>query len=276
VKLALRFGLGGIKYGGLMFGLIAAMTLLLSGSLALAQSPVNYAEEMAVGNQNYESGQYPDAIAVYEAIIAAGVKNSAVYYNLGNAYYKQGELGPAILNFRRAQQLAPRDGDVAANLGVARSQTLDRFESADPSLLTNFVQMAEEWLTLTEAVVLATVLWLLVCFFAIIAILSKRLRTISLWAIAIFGFFLLGGLSSIANRYYVLQNTPPAVIVAPEVDVTSGPGSGDQYLVEFNLHSGAEVRLLESRPGWRRIALPGDEFQGWVPEEALVAVVADR
>ncbi len=75
-----------------------------------------------------------------------------------------------------------------------------------------------------------------------------------------------------ANRYYLQQTSPPAVIVAQEVDVTSGPGDAEQYLVEFNLHTGAEVQLLEKRPGWRRIALSGHDFQGWVPAEALVSI----
>jgi hypothetical protein len=69
--------------------------------------------------------------------------------------------------------------------------------------------------------------------------------------------------------------TPPAVVVASQVDVTSGPGTGEQYLVEFNLHAGAEVRLLESRPGWRRVALPGGNFQGWVPVEAVASVIVE-
>jgi tetratricopeptide (TPR) repeat protein len=262
---------------GLVFGLVVLAGLLFTAPSALAQSPVSPEEAMAVGNQNYEAGQYREAIDVYETILSAGLNDSAVYYNLGNAYFKQGELGPAILNYRRAQLLSPRDGDIAANLAVARSQTLDQLEFGDEGLITDIVQIAEEWLTLNEALILATILWLLICFFAIVAILSRRrLRTVSTWAMVILGVFLIVGLVSAANRYYVGQTSPAAVVVAREIDVTSGPGTGDQYLVEFNLHSGAEVRLLESRPGWRRISLPGDEFQGWVPEESLSEVMLDN
>lgn len=247
--------------------------LLLTSSLALAQG-VSPTEAMSVGNQSYEAGQYAEAVEIYESIVAAGVQNSALYYNLGNAYFKQGDLGRAILNYRRAQSLAPRDADVAANLSVARSQTLDKLE-ADEGPLTNLVQVAEEWLTLSEASMLALFLWVLASLFAIVAILSVRLRRISLWIMALLGVLLLMGLFSMANRYYVQQTSPPAVIVAQEVDVTSGPGTGQQYLVEFSLHTGAEVRLLESRPGWRRVALPGNDFQGWVPTEAVVPIKED-
>jgi SH3-like domain-containing protein len=78
-----------------------------------------------------------------------------------------------------------------------------------------------------------------------------------------------------ANRYYREWRYPAAVIVAQEVDVTSGPGTTEQYLVEFNLHSGAEVNVIESRPGWRRITLPGNDFQGWVAEETIELVAVE-
>lgn len=238
---------------------------------SLAQSAVSPTEAMVVGNQHYEAGQYAEAIEVYKSIVEAGIHDSALYYNLGNAYYKHGDLGWAILYYRRAHHLEPRDPDVRNNLVVARSQTLDQLE-AEEGILTNFVQIAEAWLTLSEASILALILWLFIGLFALVAILSERLRRFSLWAIFVVAVFLVLGLISMANRYYLEQTSPPAVIVAQEVDVTSGPGDAEQYLVEFNLHAGAEVRLLESRPGWRRITLPGDDFQGWVPAEAVIQV----
>lgn len=255
--------------------LIGLVWLSLAGlivPLAMAQS-VNPTEAMRVGNQNYEAGDYAEAVEVYEIIVNAGVQDSTLYYNLGNAYFKNGDLGRAILNYRRAQYLDPRDADVAANLDIARLQTLDKLESADLGVWTNLVQAAEEWLTLTEAAILALMLWLVTCTFAIAAILSRRLRRASLWIVAIAGIFLLAGLLSMANRYYWQTTYPPAIIVAQEIDVTSGPGGADQYLVEFNLHSGAEVRMIDSRPGWRRIALPGNDFQGWIPTEAVEPII---
>ena len=271
MKSIINYLLSKIKIRQFIIGswLIGLVTVIMPQSLA--QSAVSPTEAMLVGNQNYEAGQYAEAIEVYESIVAAGVEDSALYYNLGNAYYKQGELGWAILYYRRAQHLEPRDSDVANNLAVARSQTLDQLES-DEGILTNFVQIAEAWLTLREASILALVLWFFIGLFAVIAILSGRLRRFSLWAIFAVAVFLIIGLISMANRYYLQQTAPPAVIVAQEIDITSGPGGAEQYLVEFNLHAGAEVQLLESRPGWRRIALPGNDFQGWVPAEAVISI----
>jgi tetratricopeptide (TPR) repeat protein len=255
------------------FTILAALFLFLGimSSLGLVQplaqaQQVSPTEAMLRANQSYEAGQFAEAIAIYEAIVEAGVYNSDLYYNLGNAYFKQGEVGRAILNYRRAQRLTPRDADVAANLAFARAQTIDQLETEGG--LTNLVQAAEEWLTLNEALVLALALWVLICYFAVLAILMPRLRRIFGGVMAVLALFLMVGLISIANRLYTEWRYPPAVVVAQEVDITSGPGDSDQYLVEFNLHAGAEVRLLESRPGWQRITLPGN-LQGWVPAEAV-------
>ena len=238
----------------------------------MAQAPVSPTEAMLVANQNYEIGQFEPAIAGYEAIIAAGVRNSDIYYNLGNAYFKQGDLGRAILNYRRAQRLAPSDADIAANLAVARAQTIDRLEVPPEGVLVDVFEIAEGWLTLNQAAILALVLWFLSCIYAGGAIFWPRLRHFLGGVLVIQAIFLVIGLASMANRIYKEQQFPAAVIVAQEVDVTSGPGDSKQYLVEFNLHAGAEVSLLEHRPGWRRVTLPGD-LQGWVPREAVELVI---
>lgn len=252
--------------------ILALVIFLIIASLALAQSPSSPAEAMLVANQRYEIGNYDEAIAGYEAIIAAGVRNSDVYYNLGNAYFKQGDMGRAILNYRRAQQLDPPDADIAANLALARTQTVDKLEVPPEGVLINIVEIAEEWLTLNQAALLALGLWFLMCVAFVVAIFQPRWRRLSAGTMAILAILLLIGLMSMANRLYKETQSPPAVIIAPQVDVTSGPGGGDQYLVEFELHAGAEVRLLESRIGWRRITLPGS-LEGWVPGEAVEPVI---
>jgi tetratricopeptide (TPR) repeat protein len=226
---------------------------------------------MLRANQSYEAGQFVEAAAIYEAIIEAGIHNSDLYYNLGNAYFKQGDLGRAILNYRRAQRLMPRDTDINTNLNFARTQTVDQLETTGGGL-TNLVQVAEEWLTLNEALVLALALWVFICYFAVLTILLPRLRRVFGWVMVVLALLLVIGLLSIANRFYTDWRYPSAVVVAPEVEITSGPGDSEQYLVEFTLHAGAETRLLEERPGWRRISLPGN-LQGWAPAEAVEGII---
>jgi tetratricopeptide (TPR) repeat protein len=258
------------RRAGVSLGFVILVFLVLLVVMpTFAQSEVSPTEAMARANQHYEAGEFAEAISIYTAVIEAGIDNSDLYYNLANAYFKQGELGHAIVNYRRAQLLSPRDPDIATNLAMARSQTVDKLE--DETGLGNLVQTAEQWLTLNEAAVLALILWVLICYFAVLAILLPRQRRIFSWVMVVLGVFLVIGVFSLANRLYTAWRYPPAVIVAQEVEITSGPGNAEQYLVEFNLHAGAEVNILEDRPAWRRIMLPGN-LQGWVPVDAVETV----
>jgi tetratricopeptide (TPR) repeat protein len=259
----------------LMLVFTGAILLLGVVSIAAAQSEVTPIEAMEAGNERYEAKNFAEAAEIYQTIVDAGVSNSTLYFNLGNAYLKSGDLGRAILNYRRAAYLHPRDYDIFTNLTIARLQTLDRLDDASDSGVGNLIQRAEEWLTLTEASVLALFLWLVVSTLLTVAILSRRLRRYALWGAGIFGILLIVGLLSMTNRAYREYASPAAVIVASSVDVTSGPGGADQYVLEFTLHSGAEVRVVDTRPGWRRIALPGDNFQGWLPADSIETVLME-
>src|SRR6476659_1044175 len=87
---------------------------LLIGSLCLRADEVSTAFDQA--NKLYEQGKYGEAASGYGKLAQAGQVSSALYFNLGNALLKSGELGRAILNYRLAQRLAPRDPDIRVNL----------------------------------------------------------------------------------------------------------------------------------------------------------------
>lgn len=221
--------------------------------------------QLAAANHLYEAGQYGEAAAAYEALLATGVEDGRVHYNLGNAYYKAGDLGRAILNYRRAERLLPRDGDVAANLKLARSQTRDQIEAADEGALIDLIRDLSGWLTLDEAALALLVLWLGLGGLMVWAILRPARRRLTAYLAVPLATLLALGLVIVGGRLYDERAHPPGVVLADQVDVHSGPGS--DYLVEFTLHAGAEVRVVERRGDWVRIALPGG-LQGWVPEAA--------
>ena len=117
--------------------IIAMIALTMIGFFAVNQTALfaetlsaTEGEKMQIANDLYEGGQYLQAAQAYQQLVDLGVVDSALFYNLGNAHFKQGDYGQAIVNHRRAQQLAPRDPDVAANLALARAQAVDQFEEA--------------------------------------------------------------------------------------------------------------------------------------------------
>jgi uncharacterized protein YgiM (DUF1202 family) len=222
--------------------------------------------QMVNANRLYEDSRFAEATAHYQDLVDAGVQDGRLYYNLGGAYFKAGDLGRAILNYRRAQRLLPRDGDVATNLELARAQTLDRIEVENEGAIVESVRRLISWTTLDEAAAAALVLWISLCGLGIGAILCIQRRRTLLYLAGVAAILLFLGILSIGIRLLDERGPPPAVVVAAEVTVRSGPG--DDYLTEFALHAGAEVRLVERRGDWVRIALPGD-LQGWVPDETV-------
>lgn len=256
----------------LTFSLVCLL-IIIGQSLALAQSSV-VTDLMKDANQLYEAGQFDEAAAVYQSLVDAGLEDGALFFNLGNAYFKQEDWGQAILNYRRAQRLMPRDPDIRANLALVRLQTIDQIDTQGEGLLSRLAKLVQQWLTLNEMAVATLALWFAL---VILLIIFWRLGQSSLkqgvfYLLIVVAILLVGGLFSLGGRLYVENVRPDGVIVAEEeVKVMSGPGS--QYIVEFSLHNGTEVSILEERSNWTRLALTGGQLQGWVPASAVEAVV---
>ena len=255
------------------FALIAVLALAALPIAAAAQGPGDL-EAMAATNALYEDGLYDQAARSYQQLVDKGYGDPALYYNLGNAYFKQGDIGRAVLNFLRAERLAPRDGDIRANLDFARSQTLDVLDSGEAPFV-RFVTSLLFRVTAGELGAVALALWLLfaACLLLVMAGPRRWLALVRPAALAAAVLLLLGG-GSLAGRIYVDSVSREAIIVAEEVDVLSGPGS--RYTPEFTLHAGAETGLVERRGAWARIALPGGSLQGWVPAASVEEVAISR
>ncbi len=228
------------------------------------------AATMVLGNRLYEEGNYEAAVQTYQQLVDQGRRHPAQLYNLGNAYYRSGDLGRASLNYERADRLAPRDADVRANLTLARSQTIDQF-GADVTAVDRLTLFARSWLTTDEMALLTWLLWLVLALLLTYRLLRSEPRRLWLTAaVSLTAALWVGGLFSMGSRIYVDVLRPDAVIVAAEVDVYSAPDT--QETAVFTLHSGASVTIVQARRDWMRIALPGGELRGWLPETAVAAV----
>ncbi len=256
-----------------MLGLFAANQMrLVARSSSAAVVPT---EAMLTANHLYEEGQFARAAQAYQQLVDQGYVSSALFYNLGNAHYKQGDYGRAIANYRRAQRLDPRDPDIAANLALARAQTVDQFEVMDNGgLLRQVGDAVQDWFTVDELAMIALGAW--ICFILLLLLFGTA-RAGSTWrkglqyALVASAIVLAVGVLALGSAIHVENSASEGVIVAKEVAVTSGPGA--QYVTEFTLHNGAEVDLVEQRGNWVRLALPGGELEGWVPASTIEAVI---
>ena len=252
-----------------VFVLIAA----LAGGV-MAQEP-SAPDMMAIANQRFERGEFAEAAQQYEALIGLGYRDTSVYYNLGNAYHEDGDLGRAVLNYLRAEELSPRDPDVIANLHLARSLTVDQLQAEGDSLVASVADFGRRWATATEFGVAALLLWAVAGVAVSVSIIRPlmRRRTIPRSVAAAAFVVMLVPLVLLLSMLYSNPYENTGVVTAGTVEVLSGPGP--QYGEEFTLHSGAQVRLVDSRHGWLQVALPGGELEGWLPAHAIEAVGRD-
>jgi tetratricopeptide (TPR) repeat protein len=232
----------------------------------IRRGDIDPAETFVSANAAYESGDYSRAASGFQQLLAAGHDSADLHFNLGNTYLRLGELGQAIASYRRAETRAPRDEDIAANLAFARGSTTDALEPPRPPVVLSTLFFWHYGLSRGELAMAVLVLNLL--FWGLLA--ARLLRPASellRWVQVAILVLLLALAASLAVRWFSPHRS--AVITSLEVEARSGTGVAD--VVRFKLHTGTEVRLLERRPDWLRIALP-DGNQGWIPADQAEVV----
>ncbi len=217
------------------------------------------------GNQLYQEGDYAGAIEAYEAVLAAGYESADLHYNLGNAHFKAGSLGRAILEWEKARLRAPADPDVLANLELARSLTADEVEPLPRFWLLSLVSW---WIGLLPRGALLLIVggaWLAAAGGGALRILARgsALRRVGTWATLSGAAVLLVFGTTLVIRELGLGRPTLAVILSPETPVRSAPADDDD-LTLFQVHEGTRVRVDQRTGDWAEIVLE-DGKVGWVP-----------
>ena len=206
-------------------------------------------------NIYYQEGKYDAAIKGYEKIIIQGLESGNLYYNLGNCYFKKGELGLAVLSYERARGLVPNDSDLKSNYDYV----LHRL-NLEPQTSGLFQAMTINSLTM----LLFVVYIVLVILFILNLFLSgfKRFSGGFIWVLLV--LFIL---SSFAFNRKISYWNKGAIVIMKEVDVKFEPlESATTY---FKLSEGSRVEIVEQIEGWYKIKR-FDNKLGWADKSALI------
>ncbi len=226
----------------------------------------------------------------FDSIIAAGVVNGRLEFNLANCHLQAGDVGRAILHYRRAERLIPGDEILADNLSVARSRRLTTIGLTRRSA---FLKSAFFWHYQTSvsgrsrtALVLYVAVWALLIlrsFGVSIAVTPTVGSSSTVGPTAIVGatfqsVFPRRALTvaaivcavtaaaagvSVGMTQWSDRNVPEGVVTAMDVVVLKGPGSGYQRRFEQPLQPGVEFALRQRRGEWWKVELP-DGKSGWI------------
>ena len=226
--------------------------------LSLAGTPLGAAvspAEFDGANRLYEEGKFAEAVAAYEKLTQSGQASAALWFNLGNGYFKSHQIGRAIAAYRKAEELTPRDPDVRANLQFARNQ------AQGPTLAPNRWQRWLAKLSLNEWTLLtAGCLWMLLLLLALAQwrpSLKSPLRRLGL-ALMLGTGVLSSCLGAAWRQNHALR---AAVVVVPDAVVRHGPL--DESQTAFTAHDGAELLILDQKEDWVQVAA-GPRQVGWL------------
>lgn len=225
--------------------------------------------DKALGDSAYSKSDYATAISAYEYIIANEGVAPELYYNLGNAYYKSGEIAKAILNYERALLLDPSDSDIRFNLELARTKTVDKVSDGFKLFLTQWVESVinvasmHTWAVIGATAFIMLLVALLLLFFGKSVALRKAAMALSVFMLVLCVF------SNIAakHHYDALNVRNMAIIMSPGVTAKSTPDASGTSL--FVIHEGRKVKVSDdTMKEWKEIELE-DGTVGWIPTSAL-------
>jgi tetratricopeptide (TPR) repeat protein len=256
-----------LRKGLLRVAALALIAALGAGAArgAAASSPQ---EKFAAGNAAYDRGGYLEAITLYEGLLSSGLSSAALQYNLGNALFKAGRLGEAILAYERARRLDPRDPDIQANLDYLRTLTVDRIPPASSPLTALGIAYVMDLTSADQDAQVTLAAWLLAGLALAVAQAARREgpRKLALYAAAalMVPVLLCGG--DLALKSYLDATRSYGVVMEREVNVLSGAGEENPTL--FTVHEGLKVRLRSRAGEWAQVSLDNG-LVGWLPSPAV-------
>lgn len=244
------------------------LLLVIFTSVGFSQT---FQKELIGANQLYKSGNYKEAITVYETVIHQGYHGASLYYNLGNAYYRSGQFGMAILCYEKASQITPGDEDVQHNLAIANSKIVDKVDVVPKFFLFSWWEAFENlfhpqgWKRFMFAVYLLLIFTIGIFFTAKKASVKK------------YSFF--GGVSILfifilsvvlfQTKQHQLEYYKYGIVLDQVVNVKSSPDakSSDAFI----LHEGIKVKVEDKLEGWNKIRLSDGKI-GWL-ETSTIGII---
>lgn len=236
---------------------------------------IQYEEEpglAGMASSAYRNQDFKRSIELYEEAVSLGLKenkiSSQLYYNLGNAYFRDNQLGKAILNYERALLLDPGDGDIRHNLRFANNRIVDRIATSGNLFLINWFNSVRNlfssnvWATI--AIVLFILFLLSIAVYLFVRILWAR-KTAFYSGIVLFIFMIIANTFSFSQKKERLRGDSGIVMVGAAA-VNASPDLNSNQL--FELHEGTKVKIRNSDGNWYEVEIANGSV-GWTFEENI-------
>jgi len=259
--------LGKKIYSKVVYISIVALSIFcLVGTNVCAQTNYNSVFENA--NLQYSKGNYEKAIELYESILKNNIEAGALYFNLGNAYYKTNRIGLAVLNYEKAKKLLPDDEDIETNLRLSNLKTEDKIDGSPNLFIVDWINsvtglMSEKsWSVICILIVCISLLFFIFYFLSVNLLAKKTFFYTALCsAIIAISFFFFA-----QHKYSQIKNSNEAIIISPVTTINSSPAEKSTKL--FILHEGAKFTITDEDNEWVEIKLANGNV-GWAPKKDI-------
>jgi tetratricopeptide (TPR) repeat protein len=215
------------------------------------------------GNKAYTGRFYQQAIDCYLKVEKSGYESPELYYNLGNAYFKQNDFSAAILYYEKAKRLDPGDDDINYNLKVANTKIIDKIDAVQEFFLIRWYKnIASVFSFNTWAI---TAILMLVLFLGLLSLYlfsrSLKIKKLAFWSSGVALLITLLFFIFAQTQYSSLNNSKEAIIFTPSVTAKSSPDANSTDL--FVMHEGTKVKVIDHVGEWSEIRIANGSV-GWV------------
>lgn len=242
---------------------IYILLIIFSNSLLFSQTDALQIFKEA--NEYYAKKDYSAAIEKYEQLINQGNISANIYYNLANAYYRNNNIGKAILNYKRAKKLNPSDYDINFNLQLAQLKIVDKIQPLPKFFLSKWIENISKSQSPETFGIIAIIFSFIGFGLLTIYIYARKssAKRVSFFAgIASLVVMLAFVLLAFNSNSYRMSDYE-GVIISPSAYIKSSP---DQTATDlFILHEGTEIEILDKVANWSKIRIANGN-QGWIED----------
>ena len=245
---------------------VLALMLLFSLSFTVSAQEKEYVDSLwNAANSAYVEGRWSDAADTYGLISDMGLESASLYCNMGDAYFKDGNIPAAILYYERALKLDPSYSDARYNIDLLNGIIQDRIDPVPEFVLKTwakdicYIMDSDSW---AVCFLIFTALFLAMVLLFLLAPTAGGRRTGFFTGI----FMLVLAVCSLTFSFWQRReymNADDAVVMRPVTSVKSSPSSEASKDL-FILHEGTKVKIIDGVGSWKNIEL-ADGRQGWIP-----------
>jgi len=241
-----------------------AITMLISSGFLFADNNTI----MQQANAAYQAQKYQQAKNLYLTIVKSGNEGAILFYNLGNACFKNGEKATSLLWYERALRLDPSNEDIKHNIAFVNQNITDKIEEVPDFILFRWWNSLSMSLTATNWAIASIIFaFLLVTGMIIMLVTPQQWLRSSGFVFALVMMIMLVMSTIFAHKESVrYKNNPEAIVMQSVLNAKSTPNESGADL--FIIHEGLKVIITDRLNEWYEIKIPNGE-KGWVNKKSI-------